>query len=54
VHAIKIDLVGGKPVYTVVPAGGGAKDFDPAKNYVLPIPQSAIDKNQQLQQNPNY
>ncbi len=54
VHAIKIDLVGGKPVYTVVPAGGGKKVFDPAKNYVLPIPQSAIDKNPQLKQNPNY
>ncbi|MBL7735965.1 MAG: RagB/SusD family nutrient uptake outer membrane protein [Chitinophagaceae bacterium] len=54
VHAIKIDIVGGNTVYTVVPAGGGAKSFDPAKNYVLPIPQAAIDKNPNLQQNPNY
>lgn len=54
VHAIKIDVVGGNTVYTVVPAGGGAKVFDPAKNYVLPIPQSAIDKNPNLEQNPNY
>ncbi|SFQ37957.1 RagB/SusD family nutrient uptake outer membrane protein [Parafilimonas terrae] len=54
VHAIKIDIVGGNTVYTVVPAGGGAKVFDPAKNYVLPIPQSAIDKNPNLEQNPNY
>lgn len=54
VHAIKIDVVGGKTVYTVVPAGGGTKVFDPAKNYVLPIPQSAIDKNPNLEQNPNY
>lgn len=54
VHAIKIDIVGGNTVYTVVPAGGGAKVFDPAKNYLLPIPQSAIDKNPNLEQNPNY
>jgi hypothetical protein len=54
VHAMKIELVGGNPVYTVVPAGGGNKFFDPAKHYLLPIPQSAIDKNPQLQQNPGY
>ncbi|MBX2923789.1 MAG: RagB/SusD family nutrient uptake outer membrane protein [Chitinophagaceae bacterium] len=54
VHAIKIDIVGGNTVYTIVPAGGGTKVFDPAKNYVLPIPQSAIDKNPNLEQNPNY
>ena len=54
VHAIKIDIVGGNTVYTVVPAGGGTKVFDPAKNYVLPIPQYAIDVNPQLEQNPNY
>ncbi|HRP32303.1 MAG TPA: RagB/SusD family nutrient uptake outer membrane protein [Agriterribacter sp.] len=54
VHAIKIDIVGGNTVYTVVPAGGGTKVFDPAKNYVLPIPQSAIDRNKNLVQNPNY
>ena len=54
VHAIKIDIVGGNTVYTVVPAGGGAKVFDPSKNYVLPIPQSAIDRNSNLEQNPNY
>ncbi len=54
VHAIKIDLVGGNPVYTVVPAGGGQKVFDPNKNYVLPIPQGAIDRNPNLEQNPNY
>ena len=54
VHAMKIDLVGGNPVYTIVPADGGKKFFDPAKHYVLPIPQSAMDKNPQLKQNPNY
>ncbi|RYY27023.1 MAG: RagB/SusD family nutrient uptake outer membrane protein [Chitinophagaceae bacterium] len=54
VHAMKIDLVGGNPVYTIVNAGGGNKLFNPAKHYVLPIPQSAIDKNPKLVQNPNY
>lgn len=54
VHAIKIDLVGGNPVYTVVPAGGGTKVFNPNKNYLLPIPQSVIDRNPNLEQNPNY
>ncbi|MGV8878094.1 MAG: RagB/SusD family nutrient uptake outer membrane protein [Sphingobacteriaceae bacterium] len=53
-HAIKIDLVGSTPVYTVVPAGGGDRKFFPAKNYVLPIPQSAMDKNPKLIPNPNY
>lgn len=54
VHAIKIEMVGNKWVYTTVPAGGGNKSFDPNKNYVWPIPQSAIDKNPQLTQNPGY
>ncbi|QEH42739.1 RagB/SusD family nutrient uptake outer membrane protein [Chitinophaga sp. XS-30] len=53
-HAIKIDLVGGNPVYTVVPAGGGMRVFYPEKNYFLPIPQSARDKNSKLEQNPHY
>jgi hypothetical protein len=41
-------------VYTVVPAGGGNRAFFPNKNYFLPIPQSAMDKNTKLVQNPNY
>src|SRR5690606_21994096 len=45
VHAMKIEVVGGKTVYTVQPAAGGAKSFDPEKNYLLPIPQSAREKN---------
>lgn len=53
-HAIRITLEGGEPVYEVVPAGGGAVSFDPEKNYLLPIPQSAMDKNPELVQNPNY
>lgn len=54
VHAIKIEQVGGNWVYTVVPAGGGMRVFHKEKNYFLPIPQSARDKNTQLEQNPFY
>ncbi|WP_185213143.1 RagB/SusD family nutrient uptake outer membrane protein [Sphingobacterium mizutaii] len=53
-HAMKIEQVGGKWVYEVVPAGGGQRKFYPEKNYLLPIPQSARDKNPNLEQNPNY
>lgn len=54
VHAIKIEQVGGNWLYTVVPAGGGMRVFHKEKNYFLPIPQSARDKNTQLEQNPFY
>ncbi len=54
VHAMKIAKEGAQWVYTKVPAGGGNRAFFPAKNYFLPIPQSAIDKNAKLVQNPNY
>jgi hypothetical protein len=53
-HAIKIEMEGGKWVYESIPAGGGLRKFYPEKNYVLPIPQSARDKNPKLEQNPNY
>jgi hypothetical protein len=53
-RAMKIAKENDKWVYTVIPAAGGARKFDAAKNYVLPIPQSAIDKNSKLVQNPNY
>jgi hypothetical protein len=53
-RAMKIERVNNNWVYTVIPAAGGARKFDAAKNYLLPIPQSAIDKNTKLVQNPNY
>ncbi|RRB02683.1 RagB/SusD family nutrient uptake outer membrane protein [Larkinella rosea] len=53
-HAMKIELVGGKPVYTVIPAPEGGKTFFANKNYLLPIPQSAMNQNTKLTQNPNY
>jgi len=53
-HAIKIDKVGNKWVYTAVPAAGGGRTFYANKNYLLPIPQAAMDRNNKLVQNPNY
>lgn len=41
-------------VYKVIPAPGGKRQFFANKNYFLPIPQSAIDRNPQITQNPNY
>ncbi|MCE5345180.1 MAG: RagB/SusD family nutrient uptake outer membrane protein [Bacteroidales bacterium] len=54
VHTMQITKVNGVKVYTVVPTGDKNRKFDPAKNYLLPIPQSAIDRNTKLVQNPGY
>ncbi|CAG5000319.1 SusD-like protein P38 [Dyadobacter sp. CECT 9275] len=53
-HAMKIEVVNGKTVYTVIPAPEGTKIFYANKNYLLPIPQSAMNQNTKLVQNPNY
>lgn len=53
-HGMKIEQQGGKWVYTVIPAPDGGKTFYANKNYVLPIPQSAMNQNSKLVQNPNY
>lgn len=53
-HAMKIEKAGENWVYTVIPAPNGSRKFYPEKNYLLPIPQSAIDRNPELTQNPNY
>lgn len=53
-HAMKIEQQGGKWVHTVIPAPNGSRKFFPEKNYLLPVPQSAIDRNPKLNQNPNY
>jgi len=39
---------------TVVDPGGTRRVFDPNKHYLLPFPQSEIDVNDQLVQNPGY
>ncbi|MCE6989870.1 RagB/SusD family nutrient uptake outer membrane protein [Dyadobacter sp. CY323] len=51
---MKIENGGKGTIATVVPVAGGQRLFYPEKNYLLPIPQSSIDKNSQLKQNPNY
>ncbi|MFC5411794.1 RagB/SusD family nutrient uptake outer membrane protein [Larkinella bovis] len=53
-HAMKIEQVGGKWTYTVIPAPDGSRTFFANKNYLLPIPQSAMNQNTKLTQNPNY
>lgn len=53
-HGILIQQENGNWVHSVIPAPGGQRIFHPEKNYFLPIPQSAIDRNTQLVQNPNY
>jgi len=39
---------------TLVDPGGAQRRFDPSKHYLLPFPQSEIDVNDQLEQNPGY
>jgi hypothetical protein len=39
---------------TLVDPGGTQRRFDPAKHYLLPFPQSEIDVNENLEQNPGY
>ena len=53
-HAMLIENVNSVWVYTVIPALLGSRTFDANKNYLLPIPQPAIDQNHQLVQNPGY
>ncbi len=52
--AMKITVVNGTPVYERVNVGGGKINFVPSKNYLMPIPQSVIDKNPNIVQNPGY
>lgn len=50
-----VDRVTGKVTYTTPDhILNETRVFDPAKNYVWPIPQSQIDINPGLEQNPNY
>lgn len=53
-QAMLIEKVNDNWVYKVIPAPDGSRTFYANKNYLLPIPQSAIDQNQKLFQNPNY
>jgi hypothetical protein len=53
-HAMLIEKQNNIWVYKVLPAAEGTRIFYANKNYLYPIPQSAIDKNKNLTQNPNY
>jgi hypothetical protein len=53
-HAMVIEQSNGQWKYKVVPAPDGSRAFFGEKNYVFPIPQSAMDRNARLIQNPNY
>ena len=53
-HAMLIEKENNIWVYKIILAAEGARIFYPGKNYLYPIPQSAIDKNKNLVQNPNY
>ncbi|MCE7042797.1 RagB/SusD family nutrient uptake outer membrane protein [Dyadobacter sp. CY312] len=50
----KVDLATGKLTLSGEHIKAEDRTFDPAKNYVWPIPQSEIDINKNLGQNPNY
>ena len=53
-HAMLIEKINNIWVYNVIPAPAGGRTFFANKNYVLPIPQLALDRNSKLTQNPNY
>tara|TARA_R110002050_G_scaffold295515_3_gene454445 strand:- start:12443 stop:13939 length:1497 start_codon:yes stop_codon:yes gene_type:complete len=52
------DLKRWKTIENIIPAitdpGGNQRQFDPAKHYLFPFPQSEIDRNENLDQNPGY
>lgn len=53
-RAMKITTSGSNLVYTKINAGGGKINFNPAKNYLFPIPATVIAQNPKIVQNPGY
>lgn len=54
-HGISIKAgTNGKLTYTPITVPGGNRKFNISSNYLFPIPQSAIDQNKNLEQNPGY
>ena len=39
---------------TITDIGGAQRKFDPSKHYLLPFPQTEMDINTNLDQNPGY
>ena len=54
IHCMVIEKVNDIWTYKIMPAADGDRIFYADKNYLLPIPQDAIDKNPKLVQNLNY
>lgn len=53
-RGMRIDLVDGTWVYSTFECGMGEMTFNAPKNYLLPIPITAIDRNDKIKQNPGY
>src|SRR5690606_11598387 len=51
-HAMLIQQENGAWVHKVIPGQDGSRAFFPEKNYLFPIPQSVIDRNPEITQNP--
>lgn len=52
--AMKVTGTEGSLVYEKVNVDGGKVVFDPAKNYLMPIPEAVRARNDKIDQNPNY
>src|SRR5690606_16589389 len=52
--AMKVSGSEGNLVYEKVNVDGGKVVFDPAKNYLMPIPEAVRARNDKIDQNPNY
>ncbi|WP_293312743.1 RagB/SusD family nutrient uptake outer membrane protein [Pedobacter sp. UBA5917] len=53
-RAMLVEASGSTKTYKVIDAPRGQRTFDVGKNYLMPIPQSAISQNKLLVQNPGY
>ena len=53
-RGMRIDLVNGTWVYSTFECGIAEMKFNAPKNYLLPIPITALDRNTKLIQNPGY
>ena len=52
IHGMQVTGTGTNLTYQVIPVR--TIKFDPGKNYLQPIPQTVLDQNPKLTQNPNY
>ena len=52
IHGMLVTASGSTLTYQVITVRNVV--FDPTKNYLQPIPQTVLDQNPKLTQNPNY